>query len=149
MTFSSSLLFIFLYLPPRVHPQLHLSTTTKQVWACGPQETWPCSHALLVISFTTEFRQGPGPCALSGQCLDRSRNEAWLAMWMSTSGRVRDQPVSQYQTIASLFGICDGKIRCTAPLTLHKLTGQFTIENSNERDGIVGFPLDHSLTSCH
>jgi len=51
MTFSSPLL----YLPPRVHPQLHLSNTTKQVWACGPQET------LLVISLAFEFRQGPDP----------------------------------------------------------------------------------------
>lgn len=65
MTFSSPLPFIFLYLPPRVHLQLHLSTTTKQVWACGPQETWPCSDTLLVISFAFEFRRGPDSCALS------------------------------------------------------------------------------------
>lgn len=100
---------------PRVHPRLHLSTTTMRVWACGPQETWPCSHTLLVISFTTEFRQGPGACALSSQWLDHGRKGAWLAMlamWMSTRGRVRDQLVSQYQTVASLFGNCDGKERC-------------------------------------
>lgn len=71
-------------------------------------------HCLLYLSPLSSDK-GQAPALFLASVWTAAGKGAWLAMlamWMSTSGRVRDQPVRQYQTAASLFGICDGKTRC-------------------------------------